>query len=121
MATVCLLTGCSQMFYRVQADKEVKYLVTQKSFDPRWAYFNFTIGMDPRSRYFDPTDPDGPPMPYDDPASHLYMHCVAGKKAYPCWHMYGDWYGLENPAWKELLLQYNEFNDEGALKLTMNG
>lgn len=121
MATVCLLTGCSQMFYRVQADKEVKYLITQKSFDPRWAYFNFTIGMDPRSRYFDPTDPDGPPMPYDDPASHLYMHCVAGKKAYPCWHMYGDWYGLENPAWKDLLLQYNEFNDEGALKLTMNG
>src|SRR3954463_8952558 len=121
MATICLLTGCSQMFYRVQADKEVKYLVTQKSFDQRWAYFNFTIGMDPRSRYFDPTDPDGPPMPYDDPASHLYMHCVAGKKAYPCWHMNGDWYGLENPRWKDLLLQYNEFTDAGALKLTMNG
>jgi hypothetical protein len=109
------------MYYRVQADKEVKYLVTQKSNDPRWKFDNFTIGMDPRSRYFDPTDPDGPPMPYDDPASHLYMHCVAGKKAYPCWHSNGDWYGLENPRWKDLLTQYNEVADDGALKLTMNG
>ena len=83
----CGLSGCTQQYYRIQADKEVKYLVTQKSNDPRWEYDSFTIGMDPRSRYFDPTDPDGPPMPYDDPASHLYMHCVAGKKAYPCWHM----------------------------------
>jgi hypothetical protein len=109
------------MYYRVQADKEVKYLVTQKSNDARWQYDSFTIGMDPRSRYFDPTDPDGPPMPYDDPASHLYMHCIAGKKAYPCWHSNGDWYGLENPRWKDLLMQYNEMADDGAIKLTMNG
>ena len=99
----------------------MKYLVTQKSNDPRWQFDSFTIGMDPRSRYFDPTDPDGPPMPYDDPASHLYMHCVAGKKAYPCWHSNGDWYGLENPRWKDLLMQYNEMTDDGAIKLTMNG
>ena len=77
--------------------------------------------MDPRSRYFDPTDPDGPPMPYDDPASHLYMHCVAGKKGYPCWHMNGDWYDLENPLWKRLLTQYNQVNKDGTVKLTMNG
>ncbi len=115
------LSGCTQQFYRMQADKEVKYLVTQKSNDPRWQFDSFTIGMDPRSRYFDPTDPDGPPMPYDDPASHLYMHCIAGKKAYPCWHSNGDWYGLENPRWKDLLMQYNELTDDGAIKLTMNG
>ena len=48
------LSGCTQQFYRIQADKEVKYLVTQKSNDPRWQYDSFTIGMDPRSRYFDP-------------------------------------------------------------------
>jgi outer membrane protein TolC len=117
----CGLSGCTQMYYRMQADKEVKYLVTQKSNDARWQYDSFTIGMDPRSRYFDPTDPDGPPMPYDDPASHLYMHCIAGKKAYPCWHSNGDWYGLENPRWKDLLMQYNEMADDGAIKLTMNG
>ncbi len=118
---ICALAGCSQRQYRIRADKEVKYLVTQKSNDPRWDLSNFTIGMDPRARFFDPTDPDGPPMPYDDPASHRYMHCVAGKKGYPCWHMYGDWYDLENPRWKELLTQYNEVGEDGAIKLTMNG
>ncbi len=114
-------SGCTRQFFRVRADKEVKYLVTQKSNDPRWQYLDFTIGMDPRARYFDPTNPDCPPMPYDDPASHRYMHCVAGKRQWPCWHMNGDWYYLENPRWKDLLMQYNEITDEGAVKLTMNG
>ncbi len=118
---VCLLAGCTQRLYRLRADKEVKYLVTQKSNDPRWDFFDFTIGMDPRARYFDPTDPDGVPMPFDDPASHRYMHCVAGRKGFPCWHMYGDWYGLENPDWKALLSKYNEVADDGSVKLTMNG
>ena len=116
-----LLAGCSRLKYRLMADKEVKYLVEQKSNDPRWDYPSFTIGMDPRSRYFDPTDADNPPMPYDDPASHRYMHCINGKKGWPCWHMGGDWYYLENPRWKELLSQYNEMTEDGALKLTMNG
>ncbi len=115
------LAGCSRLVYRLAADKEVKYLVEQKSNDPRWQFHNFTIGMDPRARYFDPTDPDGPPMPYDDPAAHLYMHCVAGKKGYPCWHMNGDWYYLENPLWKQLLGRYNQVEKDGTVKLTMNG
>jgi len=115
------LSGCTRQIYRLRADKEVKYLVSQKSNDDRWNYDTYTIGMDPRARFFDPTDPDCPPMPYDDPASHLYMHCVAGKLGYPCWHMNGDWYYLENPRWKQLLTQYNEVNDDGSIKLTMNG
>lgn len=118
---LCALSGCSRTIYRLRADKEAKYLVTQKSNDPRWDLLDFTIGMDPRSRFFDPTDPDCPPMPYDDPASHRYMHCLAGKKGYPCWHMNGDWYPLENPRWKDLLSQYNETTENGAIKLTMNG
>jgi Outer membrane efflux protein len=121
---VCLMTllsGCTREFFRLRADKEVKYLVTQKSNDPRWEFLNFTIGMDPRARYFDPTNPDCPPMPYDDPASHRYMHCVAGRKQWPCWHMNGEWYYLENPRWKQLLSQYNEVTEEGAIKLSMNG
>jgi hypothetical protein len=115
------LGGCSRQFFRLRADKEVKYLVTQKSNDPRWEYLDFTIGMDPRARYFDPTNPDCPPMPYDDPASHRYMHCVAGRRQWPCWHMNGEWYYLENPRWKDLLSQYNEITEDGAIKLTMNG
>lgn len=118
---LCLLAGCAPAKYRMAADKEVKYLVEQKSNDSRWDLRNYTIGMDPRSRYFDPTDPDCSPMPYDDPAAHLYMHCVDGKKGWPCWHANGEWYGLENPQWKQLLSQYNEVTKEGAIKLTMNG
>ncbi|REK12904.1 MAG: hypothetical protein DWQ37_09760 [Planctomycetota bacterium] len=114
-------SGCSRQFFRLRADKEVKYLITQKSNDPRWQYLNYTIGMDPRARYFDPTNPDCPPMPYDDPASHRYMHCIAGRKQWPCWHMNGDWYYLENPRWKDLLAQYNEVTEDGRIKLTMNG
>src|SRR5258706_12254896 len=64
----CMLAGCSRMTYRLAADKEVKYLVEQKSNDDRWNLHSYTIGMDPRSRFFDPTDIDCPPMPYDDPA-----------------------------------------------------
>ncbi len=109
------------MKYRLAADKEVRYLIAQKSNDPRWDYPHYTIGMDPRSRYFDPTDPDNPPMPYDDPASHRYMHCVAGRKAWPCYHMGGNWFYLENPRWKQLLGDYNEMTEEGALKLSLNG
>ncbi len=115
------LSGCSRQLFRLRADKEVKYLITQKSNDPRWEFLNYTIGMDPRSRYFDPTDPDCPPMPYDDPASNRYMHCIAGRKQWPCWDMNGHWYYLENPRWKDLLTQYNEVTEDGAIKLTMNG
>ncbi|MGD9723110.1 MAG: hypothetical protein AB7O59_16935 [Pirellulales bacterium] len=121
LAILFSLAGCTRLRYRLAADKEVGYLVKQKSNDPRWDAPNYTIGMDPRSRYFDPTDPDNPPIPYDDPASHRYMHCVAGKKGWPCWHMGGNWYYLENPRWKELLRGYNEMTDDGAVKLTMNG
>ncbi|MEX2113070.1 MAG: hypothetical protein WD845_07780 [Pirellulales bacterium] len=120
-AIVCLSSGCTRLRYRLAADKEVRYLVAQKSNDPRWDYPCYTIGMDPRSRYFDPTDPDNPPMPYDDPASHRYMHCVAGKKGWPCYHMGGNWFALENPRWKQLLGRYNEMTDDGAVKLSMNG
>jgi hypothetical protein len=120
-AAMCLLSGCTRLRYRLAADKEVRYLVAQKSNDSRWEYPHYTIGMDPRSRFFDPTDPDNPPMPYDDPASHRYMHCVAGKKGWPCYHMGGNWFALENPRWKQLLGRYNEMTEDGALKLSLNG
>ncbi len=118
---ISTLTGCTRQFFRLRADKEVKYLVTQKSNDPRWQFLNYTIGMDPRARYFDPTNPDGPAMPYDDPASHRYMKCIAGRRQWPCWDMYGHWDYLENPRWKDLLTQYNEVTEDGNIKLTMNG
>src|SRR5271170_6109684 len=70
--------GCSRTKYRLNADREVNFLVTQKSIDPRWSIRNFSLGMDPRSRYFDPYNPDREPMPPDDPAAHTFMHYVDG-------------------------------------------
>ena len=34
--------------------------------------------------------------------------------------MNGDWYYLENPRWKDLLAQYNEVTEDGAIKLIEN-
>src|SRR6266404_3530712 len=45
LALACLLAGCSRMKYRMAADKEVTYLVNQKSNDERWDLSSYTIGM----------------------------------------------------------------------------
>jgi outer membrane protein TolC len=95
-------------------------LVGEKSNDPRWALPGYTIEMDPHSRYYDPCDPDRPPMPPDDPASHRLMHCVDCKKGWPHWHDNGDRVGLENPVWREALGQYAELDEEGQAVLSVN-
>ena len=110
--------GCSRAYYRVQADKEVDYLIGQKSHELNWTMPHFPTYADPRSRYFEPTSPDAPPMPFDDPAAHRYMHKIYGMKAWPCWHGYGDWWEYENPRWRERMSEYAEFTKEGAVKLS---
>ena len=110
--------GCSRAYYRVQADKEVDYLVGQKAHELNWTMPRFPTYADPRSRYFEPTSPDAPPMPMDDPAAHRYMHEIYGMKAWPCWHSYGDWWEYENPRWREAMSEYAEFTKEGAVKLS---
>lgn len=120
--TLALLAsgGCTRQHYRVQADREVHDLVAEKSDDPRWAVGDFSIDMDPRSRYYDSYDPDRPPMPPDDPASHQYMHCVACKKGWPHWHDNGDRIELENPQWRAELAQYARMNDKGEVVLDVD-
>ena len=39
-------------------------------------------------------------------------------KAWPCWHMYGEWFEYENPRWRELMSTYTEFTQDGAVKLS---
>lgn len=112
--------GCSRQHYRLQADYEVHDLVAEKSNDPRWAVDDFSIDVDPRSRYFDSYDPDRPPMPPDDPASHQYMHCVACKKGWPHWHDDGDRIELENPLWRADLAQYAPMNEKGEVVLDVD-
>jgi hypothetical protein len=120
---VATSAGCccrSREDYRLQADEEAEEIVCEKSEDSRWGIDEFTIEMDPRSRYFDGTDPDCPPMPEDDPASHEFMHCVGGHKAWKHWHDNGEVTELENPQWREYLGKYTERADDGAIKLRLN-
>ena len=104
-------TGCSRAHYRRQADKEVYGLIGCASRDPRWPLDEYTIEPDPRSRLFDPENPDRPPMPPDDPDSHELMHCVDGKKGYPCWHDNGDTDQVENASFVDHLPR----NEEGRV------
>ena len=114
------MSGCSRTRYRQNADKDAYYLIGQKSFDPRWTAEGFTLDMDPRSRYFDPYNPDCSPMPQDDPASHRYMVCIDGKKSWRYWHANGDRRELENPDWRQQLFQYNDMDENGAIKMDVN-
>ncbi|MEX1042926.1 MAG: hypothetical protein WDZ51_19990 [Pirellulaceae bacterium] len=119
IAVVLMVFGCSRGQYREQADQEVTCLVTEKSFDPRWAYPNFSIDLDPRSRYYDPYNLEEPPMPEDDPSAHRYMHYVDGKRGWKHWHRNGDRPGLESPYWEQLLYQYANVDEEGRIILSL--
>ena len=66
----CSILGCARSYYRKSADREVERLIAEKAADPRWALPHHTVESPADSRLFDPADPDHPPMPPDDPASH---------------------------------------------------
>ncbi len=116
---LCLLPACRRGDYRRDADKDVGQLLAEKSSDPRWGVKDFTIEMDPRSRYFDPTDPDHPPMPPDDPASHELMIRVDGKKGYAHWSDHGTVERLDNPRWRELLIEETSQTADGKIQLAL--
>lgn len=107
-------------YYRNQADQAVNQIVAEKSNDPRWALPHLNVYMDPRSRYFDPFQPDRPPMPEDDPYTHVYMHRVNGMKGWKHWHDNGDRMELENPDWYEQLGGYVQIDEEQRVKLTLD-
>jgi len=119
LALVVLFAGCNRTFYREAADLEVRVLVDEKSSDPRWDLHNFAIDPDSRSRYAQLHDPDFPPMPPDDPASHELMHCIDGKDGYSGWHDYGETTELESPWWRDYLGQYAQVTNDGKLLLTL--
>jgi hypothetical protein len=115
-----VLAGCTREQYHQQADEEVKYLISEKSNDPRWDYSSFSIETDPRARFYDPANPDRPPLPPDDPAAAELMRCVDGKKGYPRWEQYGRIDYLESPEWREHLAEYCEITPEGRIKLGLD-
>jgi len=57
-------------------------------------------------------------MPFDDPVAHQYMHKVNRMAGWPCWHVYGDWWGLEAPNWREQMHEYAEFTEDDKLILS---
>lgn len=115
MLTALLLTiGCSRAHYRVQANREANALIEEKANHvSRPPNTRLNIELDPRSRMYNPFDPDFQPMPLDDPASHLYMQCVDGRRGYPMWDAAGLTNTSENPGW----WQYLPLNENGVLEL----
>jgi hypothetical protein len=121
LVLLALAVGCSRTRYRLNADREARVLVDEKSTDPRWMVENFNLNIDPRSRFFDPFDPDCTPMPEDDPDSHIFMHYVDGKKGYRKWHQWGNRPELANPNWRDMVGAYMPIADDGKVKLDLDG
>ncbi len=102
LLSVSLLTsGCSQSFWRKQADKDSYQVWNQQEVDPRWVSPRKELQPDPRSRFFDPYDPDRKPLTPDDPAAAAIMDCPGGIPGYKSWHQYGRSFTVENPGWLE--------------------
>ena len=107
-----LQSGCTRTHYRLKADEETYALIDEKAVCSQDGSIP-RIDVDPQSRMFDPFNPDRPPMPEDDPASHRYMECIDKKKHYPLWDVNGRTNTVENPVW----WQYLPLNQDGVLVL----
>jgi hypothetical protein len=72
LLVVALLTGdggCTRVFFRKSADREVNDILAEKDQFALWRIEQYHVYTDPRSRFADPTNPDRPPMPPDDDAA----------------------------------------------------
>jgi hypothetical protein len=64
------LAGCTRVFWRRQADREVNDILAEKDKYPAWWKIEqYHVYPDPRARFADSTNPDRPPMPTDDQAA----------------------------------------------------
>lgn len=113
------MSGCSRSAHRLKADRQAYDMIAERNVDPRWHAPDYSIEIDSRSRYFDPCDPDHPPMPQDDPASHAYMQLVNGKKGWKHWYDNGQRDELENPTWRDQLAEYVDVNESGTVGLNL--
>lgn len=118
--TATLAVGCSREWYRDQADEDVACLIEEKA-TPEWDVPFQSVEMDPRSRFHDPYDKVNPPMPPDDPTSHELMHYVDGKDGWGEWHKNGDITDLENPDWQAQLREYVPVDEQGQVRLNLEG
>ena len=115
VASVCLTVacgGCARSFYRQQADREVYGTLGEYGVPP-----TASIQPGPQARLFDPFDADRPPLPPDDPAAHVLMHCVDGKRGYRHWHRNGDAAAITASTWMDCLPR----DESGAVVLDVGG
>ncbi len=119
-ALILATLGCTRVHYHRQANREVTTILDQKNLPGRWGLPGFRLEYDPRSRYFDPTNPDHPPMPPDDPYSHVFMHYVDGKHGARNYHADGDLKTLPNPNWRMQLASYTTADENGAIHLRLD-
>ncbi|MHB8973526.1 MAG: TolC family protein [Pirellulaceae bacterium] len=116
-----LLTGCTRNRYRLAADQQAYDLVAEKgAMHPPWDTGPWNVYGDPRSRYFDTCSPDRPPMPPDDPCSHVFMRDVAGMKGWKHWDDFGSRAQVDNAKWREQLVEYARFNDKDEVILDLD-
>ena len=117
--TGCLLTtqvACTRTTYRLRADAEAYRLIGEKAQNPDWPLEDYSINIGPESRMFDPFDPDRPPLPQDDPASHRLMQYVDCKRGYPHWYANGETSRVDGVEWMQSL----PMNDEGVVVLDLD-
>ncbi len=121
LVSTVVLTGCTRRRYRLAADQQAYDLIAEKgAMNPQWDTGPWNVYGDSRSRYFDQCNPDQPPMPPDDPSSHVFMRDVAGMKGWKHWDDFGTRPTLDNSKWRECLVEYARFNDEGEVILDLD-
>ena len=108
LASLCVLlfaSGCARSWYREQADREAADVVAEKVIAAAGPVESepFSITPGPASRLYDSTDPDHPPLPPDDPASHNLMHTVDDKDGYSGWHENGELTKVDSENWRDWL------------------
>ncbi len=70
VAALAATDGCTRLFFRNQADREVNDILAEKDHFGWWKIQQYHVYPDPRARFADPTNPDRPPMPPDDDTTY---------------------------------------------------
>ncbi|MHB0956066.1 MAG: TolC family protein [Pirellulaceae bacterium] len=121
LVSIVVLSGCTRRRYRLAADAQSYDLVAEKgAMNRQWDPGPWSVYGDPRSRYFDECDPDRPPMPPDDPCSHVFMREVDGMKGWKHWDEFGSRSQLDNSKWREQLVEYARFNEKDEVILDLD-
>jgi outer membrane protein TolC len=110
---VCSSLGCSQTFYRQQADAETYPAIRQRVLTPTFDIGRTQIEPEPQSRLADPFNPDATPKPPDDPAAAAFMAHPYRFRGAKTWGRYGHTDQIEPPGWEQCL----GLEPNGTLKL----